>query len=319
VTFFQIDRGVFTSSLWLAGTTEEKLLWVWLLGNADDVGVVRHRELAIAFSSGLPRDVVDAALRKFSEPDPESRTRDNDGRRIARTGDGFVRILNHELYYSKDYSTPRWRRWKERKGLKGSENVGQQLATLENVGSTKDKDKDKDNNNNVPPPTPCGGGQSEVSGNEQPPARPTKRTKKGGDMRPERDWSAEVAKFNRAFQVTFGRRASLPPDKGRVFGARLEAGFPIEFLVALPVAAAAAGLAKGRDIEPEYLLRDGSRSYTRNGEVRQGFDWLGTIWQAMDRLRLTSSQAELLRELGALEWWEGRGVKVVEAAEAKTW
>lgn len=160
MSFFPVDRGIFTSSVWLTGTPEEKVLWLWLLGNRDDDGVVRHRELAIAYGTGLPRPVVEAGLLKFSGPDEDSRTRDNDGRRIDRTPDGFVRILNHELYYSKDYSTPRWRAWKERKGLRGSETVGQQSAALENVGPTKDKDKDKDIYTDTPPTPPgeSGGG-----------------------------------------------------------------------------------------------------------------------------------------------------------------
>ncbi len=131
--FFQVDRDIFTSSVWLASTPEEKVLWLWLLGNRDDDGVVRHRELAIAFGTGLPRVVIEAGLHKFLEPDSDSRTKANEGRRIDRTEDGFVRILNHELYYSKDYSTPRWKRWKERKGLRRPESVGKRVGPLANT------------------------------------------------------------------------------------------------------------------------------------------------------------------------------------------
>lgn len=138
--FFQVDRKLFRSSLWIAGTPEEKCLWIYLLGTRDDAGVVGEREIAIAYGAGLPRATVDAALKKFSEPDQDSRTGDKEGRRIDRTEDGFVHIINHELYYSQDYSTPRWRRWKERKGLKGDANVGQRSPT---PLATKDKDKDK--------------------------------------------------------------------------------------------------------------------------------------------------------------------------------
>ncbi len=148
MSFFQIDRKLFRSSLWIAGTPEEKCLWIYLLGTRDDDGVVRERDIAIAYGAGLPRPVVEAGLRKFSEPDPDSRTGDKEGRRIERTEDGFVRIINHELYYSHDYSTPRWRRWKERKELKGSANVGERLPT---PLATKDKDKDNNSVGSVVP------------------------------------------------------------------------------------------------------------------------------------------------------------------------
>ncbi len=133
-SFFQVDRGIFSSSVWLMGSPEERVLWLWLLGNCDDDGVVRHRELAIADGAKLPRDLVEAALARFSEPDPDSRTRANEGRRIARTPDGFARILNHELYYSKDYSTPRWRRWRDRKRSNALANGPTLANTVGNEG-----------------------------------------------------------------------------------------------------------------------------------------------------------------------------------------
>lgn len=151
MSFFPVDRDVFTSSIWLSGTAEERVLWIWLLGNRDAEGVVRHRTLAIADGAKLPRPVVEAALQKFSEPDPDSRTADNDGRRIGRTDDGFVRILNHGRYVDKDYSTPRWRRWAERRKAAGvprsaAPTVPTRLhvgGPLENVGPTKNKNKNK--------------------------------------------------------------------------------------------------------------------------------------------------------------------------------
>lgn len=291
MSFFPVDRGIFASSVWLTGSAEERVLWFWLLGNRDDDGVVRHRELAIADGAKLPRDVVEASLGKFSEPDPDSRTRDHEGRRIDRTPEGFVRILNHELYYSRDYSTPRWRRWKERKDAANA------LANAPTPLETKDKDTYKDKDTTTEPK------KSRQSGK--------------GNGRPSTD--VDLARFNRAFQATFGRRASLPPDKARVWAARLAAGYPVEFMVGLPVAAQAAGLTRDREVQPEFLLRDGSRSYSRNGETRQGFDWIGACWQQADRLKLTPAQADLLREVGAFDWWAGKGAKVAAPAEDKQW
>lgn len=138
MSFFPLDQDLFTSSLWLEGTPEERCLWIWLIANRDQAdGVVRHREIAIAAGARLSRPVIEAALAKFEAPDPDSRTRANDGRRIDRTEDGFVRILNHELYLNKDYSTPRWRKWKERKdatnALANAPTVGKRVANEEQV------------------------------------------------------------------------------------------------------------------------------------------------------------------------------------------
>lgn len=154
MSFFPLDRELFTSSLWLEGSPEERCLWIWLIANRDQSdGVVRHREVAIAAGARLPREVVDAALAKFEAPDPDSRTRTNDGRRIDRTnGEGFVRILNHELYVNKDYSTPRWRRWKERQDKeKGHQRVGKRGKRVGN--------EEHEQRNNTPKP-PKGAGVS---------------------------------------------------------------------------------------------------------------------------------------------------------------
>jgi len=292
MSFFQVDRGVFGSSMWLMGTPEEKVLWLWLLGNCDDDGVVRHRELGIAYGSGLPQPVIEAALRKFSEPDPDSRTKALDGRRIDRDADGFVRIVNHELYYSKDYSTPRWRAWKERKGLRSSESRLPTAVLLENVGPTKDKDKDKDKDTN----------------------NSNRRSRKLPTPIDAQDYRGAIKRFNRAYALAFGRRASLPPDKARVFADRVGAGYPVEFLIGAPVAVRAAGLDRGRVVQPEYVLRDGTASYVRDGERRKVFDWLAAAWQAADTLKLTPPQADILREVGVLDWWTAKGATVQSPA-----
>jgi hypothetical protein len=140
--YFQVDRGIFTSSIWITGTPEERVLWLWLLGNKDDDGVVRHRELAIADGAKLARKEVADALGRFSEPDPDSRTGDNEGRRIALTDEGFVRILNHELYHTKDYSTPRWRKWKDRQRPNALANADQHTNTVGNEEQGKEQTTD---------------------------------------------------------------------------------------------------------------------------------------------------------------------------------
>lgn len=140
--FFPVDRDIFTSSLWITGSPEERLLWLWLLGHRDEDGIVRHRELAIADGAKLPREAVEAGLLKFAQPDPDSRTRDHEGRRIERTPDGFVRILNHAVYHAKDYSTPRWRRWRERQRANALANAPTPLATNNTNTDTNTEETD---------------------------------------------------------------------------------------------------------------------------------------------------------------------------------
>lgn len=72
-----------------------------LLAHADSSGVVDKHWRAIAEETGLPIDDVKAAICELEQPDPESRSPDEDGRRIIRM-DGHRawgwRIVNYGKY-----------------------------------------------------------------------------------------------------------------------------------------------------------------------------------------------------------------------------
>ena len=81
---------------------------------ADATGFVRAAASAIAREAGIPADVARRALELFSSPDDESRTPDNQGKRIEKV-DGGYRVLNYEKYRERDYTAAeRMRRKRER-------------------------------------------------------------------------------------------------------------------------------------------------------------------------------------------------------------
>ncbi len=296
-SYFQVDRGLFTSSVWLTGTPEERVLWLWLLGNRDDAGVVPFRELAIADGAKLPRAVVDAALAKFASPDPDSRTADNEGRRIGRTLDGFFRILNHERYYSKDYSTPRWRRWKDRQHANALANAQTPLAT---------KDKDKDNGTDTPP-TPLGG---EGTTDHR---RDRKTSRRRGQLHP--DAQAVADRFVAAFNGTFGRRVSALPPLVDDVSARLTAGYQPDQLVAVAILTDAQGLRDDlrRDLQPRWLLRVGAHPRaTRDGGTAGGKDWIGAALDRASGTRLWPRHVEVARDVGVLDELHRLGCRISE-------
>src|SRR5262245_7579396 len=66
------------------------------------------------YASGLE------ALRRLGEPEPESRSKQFDGRRLIRVDGGFI-VLNYLKYREKDATTAdRSRRWRERQKAKAS-------------------------------------------------------------------------------------------------------------------------------------------------------------------------------------------------------
>lgn len=114
-SYFPLDREILTSSLWAQGSPAQIKVFLYLLLTADPrTGVVPDSDPAIALRCGLGEDVTNEALEWLSSPDPKSRSETEDGARIKKE-DGRWVIVNHSTYSTKDYSTPRVRRWREKK------------------------------------------------------------------------------------------------------------------------------------------------------------------------------------------------------------
>ncbi len=100
--FVKLDCGIIHSSLW-AEDSDTKICWITLLLLADATGFVRAAASAIAREAGISADVARRALDLFQSADDESRTPDNQGKRIERV-DGGYRVLNYEKYRERDYT-----------------------------------------------------------------------------------------------------------------------------------------------------------------------------------------------------------------------
>jgi len=68
----------------MRGKPDLLLVWMDLLCFADRDGVVDRHWQAIVDETGLPRERVMAALAQLEGPDSQSRSRNDDGKRIKR-------------------------------------------------------------------------------------------------------------------------------------------------------------------------------------------------------------------------------------------
>ncbi len=100
--FVKLDCGIIHSSLW-AEDSDTKICWITLLLLADQNGFVRAAASAIAREAGIPAEVARRALDLFQSPDDESRTPDNEGKRVEKV-DGGYQVLNYEKYRERDYT-----------------------------------------------------------------------------------------------------------------------------------------------------------------------------------------------------------------------
>lgn len=85
-----------TSSVWQT-SKETRLVWITLLAMKDKDGVVQASIPGMARMAGVTVLECEAALNELSSPDKYSRTKANEGRRIAACEGGW-HILNHLKY-----------------------------------------------------------------------------------------------------------------------------------------------------------------------------------------------------------------------------
>lgn len=96
-----VFRSIFQGTL--CGKYPELPVWLVLLALADKHGEIDAHPSYIATVSGLPQADIETAIRSFCEPDPNSRTASEDGRRlvpIPNRGFGWT-IVNHGKYREK--------------------------------------------------------------------------------------------------------------------------------------------------------------------------------------------------------------------------
>jgi len=120
--FTKLVPEIVQSSIWNE-SAEVRVLWITLLAIKDAEGYVRGDVRTLARIANITEQHATEGLNKFQEPDSNSHTPDNDGRRIEAAPGGFV-ILNHHLYREKDHKEEHAkyvRKWREQRDMKKCE------------------------------------------------------------------------------------------------------------------------------------------------------------------------------------------------------
>ena len=97
-----VFKSVFQGSL--CGKYPDTAAWLMLLALADKNGEIDSTPQYISAITGMPVDILQECIERFMQPDPMSRTPDNDGRRLELIdpdrGWGW-RLVNHGKYREK--------------------------------------------------------------------------------------------------------------------------------------------------------------------------------------------------------------------------
>jgi hypothetical protein len=96
IVFTKLFASITESTVWME-PDHVRLIWITMLAVADRQGRIFASVPGLAYRARVDRPLVDDALARLMAPDPDSRTKDFDGRRIEEI-DGGWRILNHSKY-----------------------------------------------------------------------------------------------------------------------------------------------------------------------------------------------------------------------------
>jgi len=151
--FVKLYASILTSSIWLESDATLRV-WIAMLSTADWEGYVGASVGGLAHVSRVSREDCIKALAVLEAPDPDSRTPDDDGRRIRKVEGGWV-VLNIKKY--RDMRSPeqirqaekkaRWRAGKKEGGQSGTEGDSPRCPP-----ETLDVDGDGDKDLTTPPP-----------------------------------------------------------------------------------------------------------------------------------------------------------------------
>lgn len=135
----KLDTGILTSTLWVDRDGREVFITALLMAEPFEVmeplqqmevqtmketgwvvppgwyGFVRAAGVGITRMAGVDRESGLAALERMGLPEPDSRSKEFDGRRLVRVDGGYI-ILNYFKYRDRDYgAADRMRRLRERR------------------------------------------------------------------------------------------------------------------------------------------------------------------------------------------------------------
>lgn len=97
--FTKVFESLLDSTVWQE-SKETRLVWITMLLMKNRLHVVEASVPGLAKRAGVTVEECEIALKRFMQPDPYSRTKDFEGRRIEEVSGGW-KVLNGEAYKQK--------------------------------------------------------------------------------------------------------------------------------------------------------------------------------------------------------------------------
>lgn len=154
MSYTKLFSSLLTSTVW-SEPSHVRIVWITMLTLANRHGEVEATIPGLARLASVSLEEAQEAVSVFLAPDPFSRTKDNDGRRVEEMDGGWI-ILNHAKYRAKaskedqkSKNAARQQRFRERQkggpgvtSVTGNENNGQSNAksVTNNAPVTQERD-----------------------------------------------------------------------------------------------------------------------------------------------------------------------------------
>ena len=87
----------FTGSMSGSGA-EMFAVWAYILANSGVDGDVELNPALIGAMIGMPKENVVSVINKLCQPDPNSRSKEQDGKRLIKSGEFLYEIVNYQFY-----------------------------------------------------------------------------------------------------------------------------------------------------------------------------------------------------------------------------
>jgi hypothetical protein len=114
--YAKLFGSILHSTVWLE-PNHVRLVWITMLAMANRRGLVEASLPGLAVAARVSLEECQEALNKFTSPDPHSRTKDHEGRRIEEVDGGWV-LLNYEKHrqaQARTLKSERQARWRAKK------------------------------------------------------------------------------------------------------------------------------------------------------------------------------------------------------------
>lgn len=141
--YTKLFNSILASTVW-SEPNDVRIVWITMLAMANKDGIVEGSVPGLAVFARLPIDVTETALARLSSPDPHSRSKEQDGRRIE-TIDGGWKLINHFKYRQqmsaderREYLRIKQQEQRTKKKLKTSASTARQQSSR-NVNTVSDE------------------------------------------------------------------------------------------------------------------------------------------------------------------------------------